>query len=188
MESDIMSPDTLPNIVVRAQAGDGDAFGLLFEHFHSRVFGIVMQRLRNTAEADEVTQEVFLRAFRKLEQLKEPAAFPGWLCQIAVRLSINRAVRRPPETACEPASFEVMQEAPGSPSAEIMQAEDAEQLRDGIDRLGDMDRRTLMAFYFDGQSLKEMSVAFDSPIGTIKRRLHTARHRLHDALSSMQPA
>lgn len=183
-----MSTDTLTDFVVRAQAGDAEAFGQLFEQFHSRVFAIVMQRLRNTAEADEVTQEVFLRAFRKLSQLKEPAAFPGWLCQIGVRLSINRAVRRPPETACEPSTFEVMQEAPDSPSAELLQAEDAAQLRNGIDRLGDLDRRTLMAFYFDGQSLKEMSVAFDSPIGTIKRRLHTARHRLHDVLAAMQPA
>ncbi len=183
-----MSPDTIINIVVRAQAGDTGAFGQLFEHFQSRVFGIAMQRLRNTAEADEVTQEVFLRAFRKLSQLKEPAAFAGWLCQIATRLSINRAVRRPPETACEPAAFEASQQAPDTAANDLMQLEDAEQLRDGLDRLGDLDRRTLMAFYFDGQSLKEMSVVFDSPIGTIKRRLHTARHRLHDVLTTMQPA
>lgn len=183
-----MSNDTIKNIVVRAQSGDGEAFGQLFEQFYARVFAVVMQRLRNTAEADEVTQEVFLRAYRKIEQLKDPAAFGGWLCQIATRLSINRAVRKPPELPCEPGSFEVLQEAPDNPSKDLMQAEDAEQLRDGLDRLGDLDRRTLMAFYFDGQSLKEMSVAFDSPIGTIKRRLHTARHRLHDVLSTMQPA
>ena len=120
--------------------------------------------------------------------MKEPAPFAGWLCQIATRLSINRAVRRPPETACEPASFEVSQQAPDNAASDLMQLEDAEQLRDGLDRLGDLDRRTLMAFYFDGQSLKEMSVVFDSPIGTIKRRLHTARHRLHDVLTTMQPA
>ena len=187
MESDTMTTDTLSNIVVRAQAGDRNAFGELVEQFQSRVYGIVMQRLRNTAEADEVTQEVFLRAFRKLDQLKEPAAFAGWLCQIAARLSINRAVRRPPETSCEPGTFEVMQEAPEDPSADLLQVEDAEQLRSGLDRLGDLDRQTLMAFYFDGQSLKEMSVEFDSPIGTIKRRLHTARHRLRDVMTSLQP-
>lgn len=182
-----MSNDTLINVVVRAQAGDREAFGELVEQFQSRVFGIVMQRLRNTAEADEVTQEVFLRAFRKLNQLNEPAAFAGWLCQIAARLSINRAVRRPPETACEPGTFEVMQEAPEDPSADLLQVEDAEQLRSGLNRLGDLDRQTLMAFYFDGQSLKEMSVEFDSPIGTIKRRLHTARHRLRDVMTAQQP-
>lgn len=177
--------DTLTETVVRAQNGDGEAFGVLAEHFYSRVYGIVMQRLRNTAEADEVTQEVFLRAFRKMSQLKEPGAFAGWLCQIAARLSINRAVRRPPETPCEPTSFEVLREATDGPVDRLMQRENAALLRDGLERLGDIDRRTLMAFYFDGQSLKEMSVAFDSPIGTIKRRLHTARHRLHDVLSGI---
>ena len=174
---------TFTDTVIRAQTGDHEAFGQLAEQFHSRVYGIVMQRLRNTAEADEVTQEVFLRAFRKLSQLKEPAAFAGWLCQIAARLSINRAVRRPPETACEPAAFEVLQQTPETPATELMQLEDAEQVRTGLDRLGDLDRKTLIAFYFDGQSLKEMSVEFDSPIGTIKRRLHTARHRLRDVLT-----
>ncbi|MEZ6121934.1 MAG: sigma-70 family RNA polymerase sigma factor [Planctomycetaceae bacterium] len=174
--------DTVTNDVVRAQAGDREAFGALAEQFYSRVYGIVMQRLRNTAEADEVTQEVFLRAFRKLDQLNEPAAFPGWLCQIAARLAINRAVRRPPETACEPGTFDALHETSERPESRVLQVEDAEQLRSGLDRLNEMDRRTLIAFYFDGQSLKEMSDEFGSPIGTIKRRLHTARHRLHDVL------
>ena len=68
------------------------------------------------------------------------------------------------------------------------QREDAQQLRTGIDRLGKLDRQTLMAFYFEGQSLKDMAEVFDSPIGTIKRRLHTARNRLRDAILAMQPA
>lgn len=183
-----MSPDILTVTVIQAQAGDREAFGTLVVQFESRVFGIVMQRLRNTAEADEVTQEVFLRAFRKLSQLNEPRAFVGWLCQIAARLSINRAVRRPPELPCEPESFELQQQAQDNPASKLMQNEDAEQLRTGLDRLGDLDRATLWAFYFEGQSLKEMSVVFDSPIGTIKRRLHTARNRLRDVMVSMQPA
>ncbi|MEZ6059663.1 MAG: sigma-70 family RNA polymerase sigma factor [Planctomycetaceae bacterium] len=183
-----MSPETLTMTVLRAQKGDRAAFDTLVIHFESKVFGIAMQRLRNAAEADEVTQEVFLRAFRKLTQLKEAEAFAGWLCQIAARLSINRAVRRPPETACEPASFDVSVEPDDGPSAEILRREDAEQLRLALQRLGELDRATLVAFYFEGQSLKEMAVVFDSPIGTIKRRLHTARTRLRDAMASLQPA
>ncbi len=183
-----MSPETLTMTVLRAQSGDRDAFDALVIHFESKVYGIVMARLRNTAEADEVTQEVFLRAFRKLAQLKEAEAFAGWLCQIAARLSINRAVRRPPETACEPASFDASAESAGGPAAEILRREDAEQLRSALQRLGELDRATLVAFYFEGQSLKEMALVFDSPIGTIKRRLHTARSRLRDAMASLQPA
>jgi RNA polymerase sigma-70 factor (ECF subfamily) len=57
-----------------------------------------------------------------------------------------------------------------------------------LNRLGDIDRQTLWAFYFEGSSLKEMSDRFESPIGTIKRRLHTARGRLRDVIGGMQPA
>jgi len=182
-----MTVEFTVDTVLRAQAGSREAFDQLTELFYSRVYGIVMQRLRNTAEADEVTQEVFLRAFRKIGQLKDPAAFAGWLCQIAARLSINRAVRRPAETSCEPVTFELLQESDDSPTAALMQREDAQQLRTGIDRLGQLDRQTLMAFYFEGQSLKDMAEVFDSPIGTIKRRLYTARNRLRDAMLAMQP-
>jgi len=183
-----MSVEFTTETVLRARAGSRDAFDQLTELFYSRVYGIVMQRLRNTAEADEVTQEVFLRAYRKINQLKDPAAFAGWLCQIAARLSINRAVRRPAETSCEPVTFDMYQESDDSPTSALLQKEDASQLRTGMDRLGQLDRQTLLAFYFEGQSLKEMAEVFDSPIGTIKRRLHTARNRLRDAMVAMQPA
>ncbi|MCH2210360.1 MAG: sigma-70 family RNA polymerase sigma factor [Fuerstiella sp.] len=183
-----MSAEFNIQTVLRAQAGNRDAFDKLTKTFYSRVYAIVIQRLRNTAEADEVTQEVFLRAYRKMTQLKDPSAFAGWLCRIAVRLAINRAVRRPTERTCEPVTFEQLQEADTGPTANLLQREDAQQLRSGIDQLGQMDRQTLMAFYFEGQSLKDMAEVFDSPVGTIKRRLHTARHRLREMLAAMQPA
>jgi RNA polymerase sigma-70 factor (ECF subfamily) len=180
--------DELSSIVLQAQAGCRDAFDRLVVRFESRVYSIVMQRLRNSAEADEVTQEVFLRAYRKLSQLADPDRFPGWLCQIAVRLSINRAVRRPPEATCEPASMDVFENDPASPFAELVRLEDIEQVRVGLTQLGQLDRDTLWAFYFEGSSLKEMAEQFASPIGTIKRRLHTARGRLRDVIGEPQLA
>ncbi len=53
--------------------------------------------------------------------------------------------------------------------------------------MGRLDRETLQAFYFEGRSLQEMSDDFRSPIGTIKRRLHTARNRLRDQLAKLEP-
>lgn len=180
--------DALTPLVLRAQAGDRAAFDDLIVLFQSRVFGIVMQRLRNTAEADEVVQEVFLRAFRKLPQLQDAERFSGWLCQIAVRLSINRAVRRPNETCVENESFDGKAETDDTPLAAIIRQENMAQVHEGLNQLGQMDRETLWAFYFEGASLKEMSEQFASPIGTIKRRLHTARGRLRDVIGAMQPA
>ncbi len=174
--------------VTAAQSGDREAFGELVREYESNVFAVVMKRLRNSAEAHEVTQEVFLRAMRKISQLREPQRFIGWLLRIAVRLSINRAIRRPPESTYSPEMFSLVgQSDEAEPWEGLLQDERAEQLRDGIDRLRDLDRDTLIAFYFEGQSLKEMSDHFASPIGTIKRRLHTARHRLREQLAEMQP-
>src|SRR5262249_58417783 len=64
------------------------------------------------------------------------------------------------------------------PLDEIIRAENRAAIRTGLDRLKPLDRATLEAFYLRGRSLKQMSREFETPIGTIKRRLHVARHRL----------
>ena len=183
-----MEDTQLINLVRQAQAGSREAFGELVRAHEPAVFGIVLRRLRNRAEACEVTQEVFLRALRKLDQLREPERFAGWLKRIAVRMSINRAVRRPQETMYAPESFDALRSSPNAPVDGVLNNERASQVRAGLKRLRSLDRETLVAFYFEGQSLKEMSSRFSSPVGTIKRRLHTARNRLKVALGDFQPA
>ena len=177
-----MEDQNLIELVTAAQNGDRDAFGSLVVQFESTVFAIVMKRLRNHAEASEVTQDVFIQAMRKLSQLNAPERFGGWLRQIAVRMSINRAVRRPNECIQSLDTFIVLDDEPENPLDKLLESERATELRGGLESLGEVDRQTLISFYFKGQSLKEMSDEFDRPIGTIKRRLHTARNRLREAL------
>ncbi len=181
-----MEDQNLIELVTDAQNGDRDAFGSLVVQFESTVFAIVMKRLRNHAEASEVTQDVFIQAMRKLSQLNAPERFGGWLRQIAVRMSINRAVRRPNECIQSPDTFIVLDDEPENPLDKLLESERATELRGGLESLGEVDRQTLISFYFKGQSLKEMSDEFDRPIGTIKRRLHTARNRLREALLDVQ--
>ncbi|MEX0702899.1 MAG: sigma-70 family RNA polymerase sigma factor [Planctomycetales bacterium] len=183
-----MDTQRIVELVRLAQRGDREAFGQLVEHFDDTVFWIVLRRLRNRSEAREVAQEVFLRAMRKLGQLRQPERFAGWLRRIAVRMSINRATRRPLEAMPGPETFAGLASNPRAPLEDALRRERAGQVRDGLERLREVDRQTLLAFYFEGRSLKEMSVRFDSPIGTIKRRLHTARNRLRKELADLQPA
>ncbi len=178
--------DFLP-LVLQAQAGGREAFGQLAQAFESTVFAIALRRLRNQAEAAELTQDVFVQALRKLPQLREAERFPGWLRRIAVRLSINRAVRRPRAVTQDPEVLSTVNCDRQSPLDHAMSGEQADQLRGGLKRLRELDRSTLVAFYFEGQSLIEMSDRFNSPVGTIKRRLHTARIRLRDELAHLQP-
>lgn len=176
----------LCDLVRLAQCGDREAFGRVIVQFEPVVFAIVLRRLRNRAEAAEVTQDVFIQVMRKLPQLREVERFSGWLKQVSVRMAINRAVRRPNETTQSPETFSGVTGTPDNPLDSLLRTEEVGQLRDGLDRLRDLDRRTLIAFYIEGQSLKEMSDEFTCPIGTIKRRLHTARNRLRDELAGLQ--
>jgi RNA polymerase sigma-70 factor (ECF subfamily) len=75
-----------------------------------------------------------------------------------------------------------------TPLTKALTRERKVQVRAGLGRLGRLDRETLVAFYVKGQTLVEMSDAFDSPIGTIKRRLHVARKRLAKELEDLAPA
>ena len=165
-------------LVRRAQNGDREAFGRLVEQFERTVHAICLRRLGNPSEALELTQEVFLHVMRRIGQLREPERFAGWLRQVAVRMAINWATRR-----LAPASVEtgVLEGACGrrdDPVDELISRERAERLWEAIARLKVIDREVLVAFYIEGRSLIEIAERFDAPIGTIKRRLHTARKRL----------
>jgi RNA polymerase sigma-70 factor (ECF subfamily) len=166
------------DLVRAAQNGDRRAFGELFERFERTVFAIALRRLRNFTEAQELTQDVFIQALTKLDQIREPECFPGWLRSITHRMAINRIVRRDPGLPTEPETLEANCVEHATPLSVVLQGERHSQLRAGLNRLRELDRETLEAFYVRGQSLLEMSDEFDAPLGTIKRRLHVARKRL----------
>src|SRR5437764_10510364 len=177
-----MSWDEITDLVERARVGERSAFGLLVERFQGTVYAIALTRLRNPAEAQELTQEVFLHAMRKLDQLREPNCFAGWLRQITVRMALNRLTRRGPVLGVEPEVLEQAEASGNGPLTELLRAEQRDALRRGLARLKPLDRATLAAFYLRGKSLKQMSREFETPIGTIKRRLHVARIRLRRQL------
>ncbi|HRE99312.1 MAG TPA: sigma-70 family RNA polymerase sigma factor [Pirellulaceae bacterium] len=166
-------------LVRRAQVGDRDALGQLFERFERHLFLIARRRLGNDAEAQELVQDVFVQVIEKLAQLREPECFAGWLRTITHRTAINRGMRRGPEVSAEPETLEATCETDERcPLADAIRREEGAELRAGLGRLGRLDRETLEAFYVRGQTLIEMSDAFEAPVGTIKRRLHVARKRL----------
>lgn len=169
---------SLEYLVLAAQAGDREAFGELATRFEPMVYSIAIRRLGNHSEAQELCQEVLVKAMQKLEQLKVPAAFAGWLRSITVRMAINRQVRRAPVVATEPQALDATCYESATPLDAVLANERAKQVRGGLARLGELDRHTLEAFYMRGESLSEMSESFAAPIGTIKRRLHVARKRL----------
>jgi RNA polymerase sigma-70 factor (ECF subfamily) len=177
-----MSWIEIKSLVEQAQAGDRAAYGELIERFQPTVYAIALSRLRNPTEAQELTQEVFLHGMKKLPQLRDVQCFAGWLRQITVRMAINRLTRHGPMQKTEPLALENAEASGASPLEALVKAEQAAELYRGLERLKPIDRATLMAFYIRGRSLKQMSREFETPIGTIKRRLHVARIRLRKAM------
>ncbi|HRX81239.1 MAG: sigma-70 family RNA polymerase sigma factor [Planctomycetaceae bacterium] len=172
-------------LVLAAQGGDRHAFGQLFERFERTVFAISLRRLRDFNEAQELTQDVFVQAMTKLDQLREPERFAGWLRSITHRMAINRMVRKGPAIPTEPETMEANCVEYVTPLSVVLQGERHSQVRAGLSRLRELDRETLEAFYVKGHSLIEMSDEFDAPLGTIKRRLHVARKRLAKEVEPM---
>lgn len=165
-------------LVLKAQAGDRAAFGELFERFERHVFAVALRRMGDYTEAQELVQEVFIQAMLKIAQLRAPEAFGGWLRSITTRMAINRAVRRGPDFATAPENLDATYVETESPLDAVIEDERDERLSEGLERLRDLDRETLVAFYVNGRSLIEMADEFHAPVGTIKRRLHVARKRL----------
>lgn len=172
-------------LVHAAKRGDRAAFSELVRRFEGAVYAIALRKLGRPLEAEELAQEVFIKAYEKLDQLKVAAAFGGWLRAITVRLAINRMVRKTVVTSAEPEVLESTCVDIRNPLDEVLAGERRAQVRAGLSRLGAMDRDTLVAFYVRGRTLIEMSEEFDSPVGTIKRRLHVARKRLAKELESL---
>jgi RNA polymerase sigma-70 factor, ECF subfamily len=188
MGSTIMTWNEITDLVLRAQAGDRAAYGELVERFQPTVYAVALARLRNPVEAQELAQEVFLHGMKKLAQLREAACFAGWLRQITVRMAINRLTRRGPLHKVEGDLLDTVEAGGAGPVDELVRRERAAELYQGLERLKPVDRATLVAFYLRGRSLKQMSRDFETPVGTIKRRLHVARNRLKKTLERGTPA
>ncbi|MCC6512094.1 MAG: RNA polymerase sigma factor [Pirellulaceae bacterium] len=177
---------TVAELVREAQAGNQEAQGALYERYQASCIALACRLLNNRDEAEELVQDVFIHAFARLDQLRVLEAFGGWLRQIVRRMAYNRSTRRHATYAAENELLEMIHVSEVTPLDEVLGMETREQVQAGLDKLGQLDRETLEAFYIGGQSLIEMSAGFAAPIGTIKRRLHVARKRLARELETHQ--
>lgn len=172
----------IESLVNRAQTGDREAFGELVVRFERSVAALARQRVRDAHEADELVQEVFLHAMRKIGQLRNAACFGAWLRRITVRVAINRGLRKSPVAVAEPMVLESAVRPGSEPLDDLVREERRRKVRDAVAKLKPIDRDALAAFYLRGRSLLEIAEEFDVPVGTVKRRLHTARRRLQGSL------
>lgn len=172
----------LGTLVQRAHAGDRQAFGELYSQLHPKIYSIALKWLGNRFDAEDLAEDVFVHAVSRLGQLREPRCVTAWLSKMTVRMAINRMARKRERTA---GVFEILEKVLSQgehPLDALIREEERQHLWEGMGRLGPLDRHTLVDHYIDGLSLRQISQNVGAPVGTIKRRLHDARHHLRREL------
>jgi RNA polymerase sigma-70 factor, ECF subfamily len=180
-----MPPKSDRELVDAARAGDADAFGVLVRRYQKRIYRLAVHLLRNSAEAEDVTQDTFVRAYGALARFDGRSEPFTWMYRIAVNLSLNqirsRKNNRRATTTDDPRIEGLLIERRGShadPSALSADRELALALCDGLDDLSESLRTTLVLVSVDGLSHTEAAEVLGCPEGTIAWRVHEARKKL----------
>lgn len=152
-------------LVLLAQAGDRDALGDLLSRVQPRLRGYLRLVTRDEARADDVLQDAFVLAVRKLRFLRDPSVFRPWLYRIATREAHRR--RRPAPLPLDGHDVAAVVDLEG----ELVSAAERERLRDAVGRLPDRAREVIALHYFEEMALDEIAAVLDAPLGTVKSRL-----------------
>jgi RNA polymerase sigma-70 factor (ECF subfamily) len=178
------------DLVDRAKEGDSAAFGLLVRRHQPRIHRLALQMLRDRAEAEDVAQETFIRAYRALPRFDGRSEPYTWIYRITVNLSLNairaRKTARNGADADDPRLDGLMSEKAGGsldPRGQASNKQTYAALCEGIDQLSETLRTTLILVCIDGRSHEEASAVLGAPEGTIAWRVHEARRKLREFMS-----
>ena len=184
-------------LVQRIQAGDQQAFGLLVTKYQRRLMRLIMRLVRNPAEAEEVTQEAFIKAYRALSSFRGESAFYTWLYRIGINAAKNWLVANGHRTS----TFADVdnEEAEGYDSGELLRDQDtpehilmsrqiAETVNAAMDRLPEDLRIAVTLREIDGLSYEEIAQATNCPIGTVRSRIFRAREAIAEQLKPLLDA
>jgi RNA polymerase sigma-70 factor (ECF subfamily) len=185
-----MSPDEA--LVRRARLGEAAAFDRLMADRLDRCYRLAWSIVLNDADAADAIQEAFLSAWRQLPRLRNPAVFDGWLNRIvanAARMSRRRRTRLR-EIPVGPSDTDDPNTPPGprrtsrSSTTEVDRVADRDTISRAFDRLRSHERAILALHYVDERPVAEIARTLGIPSGTVKWRLHAARHALERAMEA----
>jgi RNA polymerase sigma-70 factor (ECF subfamily) len=171
--------DLPSDVIERCQRGDVAALGEIYAAHGARVWRVARNLLGREADADDLTQDVFLRLFERIHQFEGRSSLATWIHRTTVNLCLNRIAERNRKTArslddvassaAEPADLGL------APSA---RAESADELEAWLGPLDPDARAILVLREVEGLEYSEIAAALDVPIGTVMSRLSRAREKL----------
>lgn len=174
----------LSEFMSRVVNGDEDAFAALYDATSRSVFGIVLRVLRDRAQAEEVTQEVYVEVWRHASRFDgQQGSASGWLNTIAHRKAVDRVRSTERSTQRDQRHFEFeATRAEPDVSDVVVARDDGHRVRAAMQKLPEPQRRALELAYFDGRSQREVAEFLQVPLGTVKTRIRDAMKRLRTHL------
>jgi RNA polymerase sigma-70 factor, ECF subfamily len=182
------------SLVRRVQAGDRSAYDLLVLKYQHKVVKLVMRYTRNPADAEDIAQEAFIKAYRALPQFRGDSAFYTWLYRIAINTAKNALVAR----GRNPVSMNIdahddeegsdllsRLRDPDTPEGLALTDEIRETVNTAIDALPEDLRTAIVLRELEGLSYEEIAAAMDCPIGTVRSRIFRAREAIDKRLGAV---
>lgn len=185
-----MTQDTYPDpngeavLLARSRAGDKDAFGALAQRYCSFAVGVAYRMTGSSQLAEDLAQEAFIKAWRKLPQFRGDCSFRVWLGRIVTNTTLDYLRRQNPEQPLD----EAVLPAPPAEDAPLrhLEREEMRQLvRQAVLSLPAQCRVALILREYEGLSYREIAETLDIPMGTVMSRLHYARQLLRDKLAPL---
>src|SRR5262245_46931296 len=181
-------------LVARALQGHQEAFREIVVRFERPVYSLVARMLQDPAAAEDLAQEVFIKAFRRLNTYDPQRKFSSWLFKIAHNTTIDHLRRHAPETV--PLEAEKDDDRGGlaavlsdgsmeDPSAAAERRDMARALEGAIARLRPEYRESVVMFYIEGASYQDICEVTGLPLGTVKTNLHRARKELAEHMAAL---
>jgi len=177
-------------LVERVQRGDRAAFDVLVLRYQHKVLKLIMRYIRDAAEAEDVAQEAFIKAYRALPAFRGDSAFYTWLYRIAINTAKNALVsskRRPIDYDLDlqdPEQYDMAARLKDSETPEglLLTDEIRETVNGAIADLPEDLRTAIVLREIDGLSYEEIAAAMDCPVGTVRSRIFRAREAIDKRL------
>ena len=185
-----MTADSDLALVQRVQRGDKAAFDVLVLRYQHKVLKLIMRYIRDAAEADDVAQEAFMKAYRALPAFRGDSAFYTWLYRIAINTAKNSLVssKRRPLTydldLQDPEQYDLQARLLESETPEgLLLTEEIRRTVDAaMEALPEDLRTAIMLRELDGLSYEEIAATMDCPVGTVRSRIFRAREAIDKRL------
>lgn len=176
-------------LVEAARSGDPQAFDVLVRRYRPRIFALALHLTGSRSEADDITQDAFLRAYKNIDRFEGRSEFFTWLYRIALNraLNVRRDKRRRITLSLDDPrlTLALAVDGAGDPRRTLELRETYTMLLRGFDSLSPLLRTTIALTLLQGLSYKEAAVVLDTTEGTIAWRVHEARRKMRDVMSKM---